>query len=323
MLLSVGERVSIALLAMAIQERNFPAISFTGSQVGIITSTDHTRARILEIKGDRIRQELNAGKIVVVAGYQGVSTEKEITTLGRGGSDTTAVALAAALNAEKCEIMTDVDGVYTANPRIVEKAKRLSEVSYDEMLELADTGAQVLKASAVEFAKRHNIEIHVGSSFTGKIGTIITDGKLDKNRVTGIAVDKNISLLNLTDSKSNSSLSLIKTLAREGIAVKFIVQMNGMCSIVLNSGDLNAARELILKHPSKYTFRENKNFGVLSIVGVGINFGTDVMSKITESFDRIGITPRFFNFSETRLSFGVKQDELSRAANHIHSTLFG
>ncbi len=180
MLLSVGERIAISLLAMAITERGYPAISFTGSQVGIITSNDHTRARILEIKGDRIRHQLEKRKIVVVAGYQGVSIEKEITTLGRGGSDTTAIALAAALNAEKCEIMTDVDGVYTANPQDVPEAKKLDEVSYDEMLELSDAGAQVLKTSAVEFAKRHNIKIEVGSSFTGEIGTIITNGNLDK-----------------------------------------------------------------------------------------------------------------------------------------------
>ncbi|MFQ5864609.1 MAG: aspartate kinase [bacterium] len=324
MLLSVGERVSIALLAMAITERGYPAISFTGSQVGIITTTDHTRARILEIKGNRIRKELQDGKIVIVAGYQGVSVEKEITTLGRGGSDTTAVALAAALNAERCEIMTDVDGVYTANPQVVPNAQRISEITYDEMLDMADLGAQVLKASAVEFAKRHNIKIYVGSSSTGYIGTIITHGKLDKQRVTGVAVDENVVLISLNHSTKQSYFSIIKSLAEEGVATKFIGKSGKSCFFILKDEDLETAKSIIESHKRKRAnilMSLNQDIGLLSVIGVGINFGTDIMAKMMKIFDAMSVFPETYNFSETRLSFGIKKQHLKEVASTIHDTL--
>lgn len=179
MLLSVGERVSIAMMSMAINDL-VPdlAVSFTGSQIGLITDCNHSDARILEIKGDRLREALANGKVAVIAGFQGVSLNKEITTLGRGGSDTTAVAVAAALSADLCEIYSDVDGVYTADPRICPEAKRLDEVDFDTMLEMSTLGAKVLKDDAVEYAKRLNIKIACGSSFDGRIGTIVSDHSL-------------------------------------------------------------------------------------------------------------------------------------------------
>ena len=174
MLLTTGERISMSLLCMALQDLGVDAMSFTGSQVGIITDTVHGRAKILEIKGDRVREALSEGKVAVVAGFQGVSTAKEITTLGRGGSDTTAVALAAALKADVCEIYTDVTGVFTADPRIVPQARKLKHLEFDEMLEMAGAGSKVLALRSVEFARNHNVPIHVRSSFTWEQGTWVT-----------------------------------------------------------------------------------------------------------------------------------------------------
>jgi len=171
MLLTTGERVSMSLLCMALADRGVPAMSFTGSQVGIITDTSHGKAKILEVRGDRLREALAEGRVCVVAGFQGVSTAKEITTLGRGGSDTTAVAIAAALDADACEIYTDVTGVFSADPRIVPLARKLAHISFDEMLEMAGAGSKVLALRSVEFARNHNVPLHVRSSFTRQPGT--------------------------------------------------------------------------------------------------------------------------------------------------------
>lgn len=318
MLLSVGERISISLLAMAISQKGAPAISFTGSQVGIITNTDHTRARILEIRCDRIRHELQQGRIVVVAGYQGVSTAKEITTLGRGGSDTTAVALAAALNAERCEIMTDVDGIYTANPRKVKEARLIPEITHGEMLDMAELGSQVLKSSAVEFAQRHNIKIHVGSSFTGKIGTIVTDGKLDRRRVTGIAIDENVVLLTANIRNAKSRFGLIRTFSQEGVVVRYLNMSETGCTLIFKKDDIEVARQ-IFAGQSVIDISENADIGLLSIVGVGINFETDVMNRALAVFSELKLTPEICNFSETRLSFAVNQRHLESLSNKMHS----
>ncbi len=217
MLLSVGERISIALLAMAIHDWGYEAISFTGSQVGIITDTKHTEARILEIRATRLLKELEKGKIVVVAGFQGVSVNKEITTLGRGGSDTTAIALAAALKADRCEFMKDVDGVYVAEPRLVPKSRLNPELSYQEMLEMASMGAGVLKSESIEIANTHKIKIAVGSSASGKIGTIISDRSLESSRITGIVGQKELCYLNVKSENSLFINSMNKWLARNRI----------------------------------------------------------------------------------------------------------
>jgi aspartate kinase len=199
MLLSVGERISIALLAMAIHDLGENAISFTGSQVGIITDNKHTEARILEVRASRLLQELEKGKIVIVAGFQGISIDKEITTLGRGGSDTTAIALAAALKADRCEIMKDVDGVFIAEPKLIPEAKLNKEISYEEMIEMTDFGAGVLQKESIEMAKSHKIKIAVGSSETGRIGTIITDRSLDSSRVSGVVGNKGVEFISLAN----------------------------------------------------------------------------------------------------------------------------
>ena len=180
MLLTAGERISMALLSMAVENLGQPAVSFTGSQAGIVTDTEHGKAKIIEVRGDRIREALADGKVAIVAGFQGVSTARDITTLGRGGSDTTAVALAAALEAELCEIYTDVEGVYTADPRIVPTARKLARVSFDEMLEMAATGGRVLALRSVEFARNHRVTVHVRSSFTWAPGTWVTEEPMDR-----------------------------------------------------------------------------------------------------------------------------------------------
>ncbi|GAB4169111.1 MAG: aspartate kinase [Calditrichia bacterium] len=203
MLLSVGERISIALLAMAIQELGVDAISFTGSQVGIITDTHHTQARILEVKGHRLQEALKEGKIAIVAGFQGVSTNKEITTLGRGGSDATAVAISAALNADECQIMKDVDGVFVANPKIVSSVKLTPELSYDEMLEMSELGAEVINHYAVEIARHYKVKISVGNTFSGSIGTIITDKSFETAKISGIVGNDKVFAVKI--QKGNSS----------------------------------------------------------------------------------------------------------------------
>ncbi|MFH0918656.1 MAG: aspartate kinase, partial [Candidatus Omnitrophota bacterium] len=193
MLLSTGEQISVALLAMAIHKLGFQAISFTGSQVGIITDTSHTRARIIKINADKIKAELKKGRIVIVAGFQGVALNQDITTLGRGGSDLTAVALAKELQADSCEIYTDVMGIYTADPRIEPKAKKIKEITYDEMLEMASLGAQVMQPRSIEVAKKFNVPLHVRSSFNNKTGTMIIKEvkKMEEVLVSGVTLNKN------------------------------------------------------------------------------------------------------------------------------------
>src|SRR5205823_6690591 len=188
MLLTAGERISMALLCMAIETHGVPAASFTGSQAGIVTDTTHGRARILEVRGDRLRDTLAAGQVAVVAGFQGVSTDRDVTTLGRGGSDTTAVALAAVLKAEVCEIYTDVAGIYTADPRVVPSARRLDAISYEEMQEMAATGGRVLALRSVEFARNHGVVLHVRSSFTWELGTWVNEeGSMEQAIISGIS----------------------------------------------------------------------------------------------------------------------------------------
>ena len=191
MLLTTGERISMALLCMAIMDQGVHAVSFTGSQAGIVTDTVHGKAKILEVKGDRVREALAQGKVCVVAGFQGISTEKEITSLGRGGSDTTAVALAAALNADSCEIYTDVTGVFTADPRIVPQARKLAHVNFDEMLEMAGAGSKVLALRSVEFARNHNVPVHVRSAFTWEPGTWVTsqEPNMEDPIISGVVTD--------------------------------------------------------------------------------------------------------------------------------------
>ena len=228
MLLSTGEQISVALLAMAIHKLGFEAISFTGAQVGIITDSSHTRARIIRINGDKIKEELKKGKIVIVAGFQGVNLNQDITTLGRGGSDLTAVALAKELNARSCEIYTDVQGIYTTDPRIEPKARKIKAITYDEMLEMASLGAQVMQARSIEVAKKFNVPLHVRSSFSKNSGTMIIKEvkKMEEVVVNGITLNRNeakITLCNVPD-KPGVAVRLFKDLACAQVSVDMIVQ---------------------------------------------------------------------------------------------------
>ncbi len=230
-LISTGEQVSVALLAMAIHALGYEAISFTGSQVGIFTDSSHTRAKILKIEPAKIRNELTLGSIVIVAGFQGVTAGEEITTLGRGGSDLTAVALGAVLKAEVVEIYTDVEGVYTADPRIVKDARKLPVVSYDEMLEMAGLGAQVIQERAAEFAKRFNVPVHVRSSFSHNTGTLIKEEakSMEKIAVRGVTANKNQAKITLhgVPDKPGIAARIFKRIAGEGINIDMIVQSLG------------------------------------------------------------------------------------------------
>ena len=228
MLVSTGERISMSLLVMALADLGVEGQSFTGSQVGIITDNDHTRAKILEVKGDRLREALAAGKVPVVAGFQGVSEDREITTLGRGGSDATAVALAAVLDADVCEIYTDVTGVFTADPRIVPEAHRINRISFDEMLEMAATGGRVLMLRAVEFARNHNVPLHVRSSFTWEPGTWVVEEDADMEEAVVTAVTHDTSEAKVTVSgvpdHHGVAAQLFRALADKSINVDMIVQ---------------------------------------------------------------------------------------------------
>ncbi len=324
MLLSVGERISIALLAMAIVEQGHPAVSLTGSQVGIITNTDHSQARILEIRTERLCAELNKGKIVVVAGYQGVSTEKEITTLGRGGSDTTAVALAAALQAERCEIVSDVDGVYSANPKQIESAVLLPELSHDEMLEMADSGSQILKATAVEFAKRHNIRIHLGSSRNGHIGTIVTSECLDNHRVAAIVGSNKVGLLRLRNCSDEDRYQIVERLLREAIDVKTVDSSTHICSLLLADDGIRTTSSLINRLSASWPRVDcevDDSVGLVSIVGAGVGTGSNIISETFEVFSRLGVLPISCSFSQMRLSFCLPEESVIPAVQSLHDVL--
>jgi len=232
MLLTTGERISMALVSMALAGLGIEAVSFTGSQVGIITDTVHTKAKILDIKGDRVREALAAGKVVVVAGFQGVSTDDEITTLGRGGSDTTAVAIAAALGADVCEIYTDVTGIFSADPRIAPQARKLARLQFEEMLEMAGVGSKVLALRSVEFARNHNVPIHVRSSFTWEHGTWVSDEKsqgensMEEPIISGVvhdASESKVTVVGVPD-RPGISAALFEGLANANVNVDMIVQ---------------------------------------------------------------------------------------------------
>jgi len=324
LLLSVGEQISISLLAMTLISRGVKAIALTGAQAGILTDDHHGRARILEIRTARIRSALEARQVVVVAGYQGVTTAGEITTLGRGGSDTTAVALAAALDAEQCQIWTDVAGVYSGHPGMVPDAPLIPELNFEEMLELADSGAKVLKASAVELAKRNGVVIGVGSSFSRQMGTHVSDKALDQNRVTGVTLEEEIVLVTLVNTRPGSNFALIATLAEHGLAVKSIWERGGECGLFFCESDLAVARSLIAYHyrnqPS-VCLGINRELAFLSVVGAGVGFGTDVMVRALAVFAQMEIQPEHYFSSEMRVSFAIERQRSVEAVNRIHEVL--
>ena len=336
MLLTTGERISSALLCMALLDMGCDAMSFTGSQVGIITDTTHTKAKILEIKGDRVREALGQGKVAVVAGFQGVSTAREITTLGRGGSDTTAVALAAALEADVCEIYTDVDGVFSADPRIVPAARKLKSVTYDEMLELAASGAKVLHLRCVEYARRFELPIHVRSSFSNLEGTwVVSDqpegGNMEQAIISGIAHDKSeakITIVGVPD-RAGVAARIFQSIADSDINIDMIVQnvsaaATGLTDIsfTLPRTDGSKATSIVQKLQGEIGFQSiqyDDQIGKLSLIGAGMRSHPGVTATFFAAMADAGVNIEMISTSEIRISIVCRQTDLDRAVRAAHT----
>jgi aspartate kinase len=326
MLLSAGERISMALLSMALNARHVPAVSFTGSQSGIITSDAHTNARILEVRPYRVQDELSRGKVVIVAGYQGVSRAKEVTTLGRGGSDTTAVALAAALGAEACEIYSDVAGIYSADPRVVPNARRLAELSYEEMQELAEAGAKVLNAQAVEFAKDRGIALFARASFGDGAETVVRrPASRTPGRVIGIASENGLVLLSLAASGDLSQL--LELLDDRGAAAKELLLRAEMeasrASLLLSLENLHgfAALRSDLKGRFGETVRLRDGIGAVSAIGAGINARFGNLRSALAALRQAGVDVLGLSTSSFRISFLVHELRVDETARRLHAAL--
>ena len=328
-LLSTGEQVSISLLAIAIQSMGHEVISLTGTQCGIITSNKHYKARINEINTRRIKNELNEGKIVIVAGFQGINSEKDVTTLGRGGSDTTAVALAAALKAETCQIFTDVDGVYTADPRIVPDAKLISTISYDEILELASLGVKVLHPRAVELAGNYKVPLEVRSSFNEHKGTLIKEeGQMEKVLIRGISLDENIGKISVLEvpDKPGIAFKLFSSLATSDIHVDMIVHnvnKDGVNDITFTVAidELQDAIDVAQKFAFDVDAQKviyDKGVTKLSVVGSGVVANAEVASKFFESLFQLGINIQMISTSEIKISCIIDKDRGKEALKFMH-----
>ena len=334
MLLTAGERISMALVSMALAQLNVESASFTGSQAGIITDTDHTRAKILEIHPDRIRAALDAGLVPVIAGFQGVSVEQNITTLGRGGSDVTAVAIASALNADVCEIYTDVTGVFSADPRVVTKARRLAKVSFDEMMEMAATGGRVLMLRSVEFARRHGVPLHVRSSFTWEPGTWIVEEDPTMEEAVVAAITDDTSEAKITvggvPDRPGVAAQLFRELANQGINVDMIVQntgTNGMTDIsfTVAKTDLVAARDCCIEVKDQLGAAEvtsDDGIGRVSIIGAGMKSSPGVTALMFETLSNNGINIEMISTSSIRISCVVRAERVGDAVRFLH-TAFG
>ena len=333
MLLSTGEGVSIALLSMAIQAQGYDAVSMNAMQIGIITENIHTKARILDIKTDKLEKYLNEGKIIVVAGFQGVTPEGEITTLGRGGSDTSAVAVAAALNAERCDIYTDVEGVYTTDPRIVPNATKLDFVTYDEMLELANVGAKVLHPRSVETAKQFNMPIRVRSSFNlDDMGTLIKGAENMElcKPVTGVAVDMSKVRIVICDVPDEPGVAakLFNTLADENISVDTIIQSYARLhnntndiAFTINKSDLAKAVELFDRLSDVIDNEKvhvDENIASVSIVGAGMVDRPGVAATMFDTFAKLNINIKMITTSEVKISCLVDADVANDALKALH-----
>ena len=330
MLMSTGEQQSCSLLAMAIHQIGMEAISFTGSQCGIITDTDHTQAKILKIETKRIKEELNRGNIVIVAGFQGLTKTSEITTLGRGGSDLSAVALAVSLKADLCEIYTDVEGIYTADPRVVHEAKKLKDITFDEMLELASLGAQVMHTRAIEVAKKFNIPIHVRGSFTQKEGTVIMQKSsyIEKPVVRGVTLtsdEAKLTLCNVPD-KPGIAANLFNQLARKNINVDMIVQNvshKRTTDISFTVPKKNLAKALrISKSISKSIGAggviSDETIAKVSIVGVGMKSHSGVAARCFSVLAKNKINIDMISTSEISISCVVKKAAGKKALKVLH-----
>ncbi len=330
MLLTAGERISMALLSMAINDLGRDAVSFTGSQAGIVTDTRHGKARIVELRAQRVLDALAEGRIAIVAGFQGVSTTSDVTTLGRGGSDTTAVALAAGLGAEACEIYTDVEGVYTADPRIVPSARKLAAVSYEEMLELAASGAKVLALRAVEYARNHGVPIHVRSSFAEAEGTWVVkeDDVLEQAIISGIASDTGeakVTILGVPDRPGIAG-RVFRPLADAGIHIDMIVQNVSAAghtdiSFTLPTTDLPLAEPILERLAAQVEaagFTCDEDVGKVTLVGAGMRSHPGVAAGMFESLAEAGINIEIISTSPIRISCVVRTADLERAVRVLH-----
>ncbi|HDI51588.1 aspartate kinase [candidate division KSB1 bacterium] len=330
MLLSTGEQVSIALFCMALESLGISAVSLTGAQVGIITDSAHTKAKIMEIDTRRLQQELQQHQVVAVAGFQGINVRGDIVTLGRGGSDTTAVALAAVLEAEKCEIYTDVDGVYTADPHLVPNAKKLERISYDEMLELASLGSKVMQARAVECGKKYGVKIIVRSSFKENSGTIICeeDPSMEKEFIRGIAhntSEAKITIRNVPDQPGIAA-KIFGILAEANIVVDMIIQdvsEHGTTNIsfTVEKTDLPQALKLAEKVSQEINAKgvsADKNIAKVSIVGIGMRSNAGVAAKMFQTLSEENINIQMISTSEIKISCVIEENAVQRAVQALH-----
>jgi aspartate kinase len=317
MLISVGERISCALAAMAIHDLGAEAISLTGSQAGIVTDTVHGRAKIVDVRARRIHEALDQDKIVLVAGFQGVSTDFDITTLGRGGSDTTAVALAAALGAEVCEIYTDVEGVYTADPRLVPEARKLHAVSHEEMLELAASGAKVLQVRSVEVARNHGVKLHVRSTFSAADGTWIREEDermLEKALISGVTHTLEETLYRV---EGTTPARLFTALAVAGVNVDTIVRTGPEIIFSAPADDRDAASEVLDGLGVEWSARDD--LGKVSVIGAGMKSHPGVAAKAFETLADAGIEPEVVTTSPIKIACHVRSDEVDKAVAVLHS----
>ena len=317
MLVSVGERITCALAAMAIHDLGHEAISLTGSQAGIVTDTTHTKAKIVEVRAKRIHDALDDGRIVLVAGFQGVSTAYDVTTLGRGGTDLTAAAIASALGASACEIYTDVEGVYTADPRIVPGARKLHAVTYDEMLELAASGAKVLQLRSVEFARNHNVTLHVRSTFSEADGTWITeedDRMLEKAMISGVAHTTEETLYRVSGVPA---ARLFRALADASVNVDTIVQTADEIVFSAPAEDRGAATPVLDDLGADWSARDD--LGKVSVVGAGMKSHPGIAARTFATLDRLGIEPQVVSTSPIKIACYMEASDVEEAVRALHA----
>jgi aspartate kinase len=335
MLLTTGERISMALLCMALADRGIPAMSFTGSQVGIITDTSHGKAKILEVRGDRVRAAVADGNVCVVAGFQGVSTAKEITTLGRGGSDTDSSRARRGARADACEIYTDVTGVFSADPRIVPQARKLPRVSFDEMLEMAGAGSKVLALRSVEFARNHDVPLHVRSSFTWEPGTWITvhpeetEPSVEDPIISGVVTDVSeakVTVLGVPDQPGVSA-ALFEPLAEANVNVDMIVQNTSTegttdISFTVPIADMGVAEAIVQRVATDIGasgVTHDNDIAKLSLVGAGMKTSPGIAAKMFRTLADEGVNIEMISTSTIRISVVIATDDLERAARTLHS----
>ena len=329
MLLATGEQQSVALMAMAINALGGRAVSLNAVQVGIETTNTYSNARIRTIHTERIENELERSNVVLVTGFQGVNQLGDLTTLGRGGSDTSAVALAAALNADICEIYTDVEGVYTADPRVVPDAQKLDEISYNEMLELASLGAKVLHCRSVELAKKYNVKLVVRSSMTDAEGTEVKeDCKMERMLVSGVAADKNVSRISIMGIKDEpgKAFEIFSLMAKEKVSVDIILQSNGYdgrqnISFTIGRDDLELALKALEKHKERLTAQEivhDDSVAKLSIVGAGMASNPGVAAMFFEAMYDAGVNIQMISTSEIKITVLIAKDDIDAAMVAVH-----